>query len=191
MRFLLSLVSQCIDLTSRILQSRCRAGLGHLLMSNVSLFCVISLSMTSLRDSSHQGQCNKGLWWESFSSFILLNSSGDFENHVHVGCTQRERERKPNEDIVQQRRKMLEQLKNYQDGNGLTTPYLDEQNFKKEELETVGELSDVCSQIVLKCLCLSRIERLDILWYKLGRAVLRWTRVCVLSSFDILCSSNE
>ena len=33
-----------------------------------------------------------------------------------------------------------------------------------EELETVGELSKVCSQIVLKCLYVARIGRPDILW---------------------------
>ena len=42
----------------------------------------------------------------------------------------------------------------------------------KEENESVGELSTVCSQIVLKCLYLARIERPDILWSvnKLARA---------------------
>ena len=35
---------------------------------------------------------------------------------------------------------------------------------KKEELEAVGNLSNVCSQIVLKCLYLTRIGRLDILF---------------------------
>ena len=35
--------------------------------------------------------------------------------------------------------------------------------FRKEELGSVGELSQVCSQIVLKCLYLARIARLDIL----------------------------
>ena len=38
---------------------------------------------------------------------------------------------------------------------------LDDHQFKKEELESVGELSEVCSQIVLKCLYLARIGRLD------------------------------
>ena len=30
----------------------------------------------------------------------------------------------------------------------VSTPCLDDHNFKKEELETVGELSDECSQIL-------------------------------------------
>ena len=40
--------------------------------------------------------------------------------------------------------------------------FLDDQNFKKEELEMVRELSKICSQIVLKCLHLARIGRHDI-----------------------------
>ena len=41
-------------------------------------------------------------------------------------------------------------------------------------------MSNVCSQIVLKCLYLARIGRLDILWSvnKLVRAVRQWTRAC-------------
>ena len=34
----------------------------------------------------------------------------------------------------------------------VSTPCLDDHNFKREELETVGELSKVCSQNVFKCL---------------------------------------
>ena len=62
----------------------------------------------------------------------------------------------------------------------VSTLCLDDHNFKKEELETVGELSDVCSQKVLKCLYLARIGRLGILWSvnKLARAVTKWTRAC-------------
>ena len=57
---------------------------------------------------------------------------------------------------------------------------LDDHNFKEEELETVGELSVVCSQMVLKCLYLARIGRPDILWSvnKLALAVTRWARAC-------------
>ena len=54
---------------------------------------------------------------------------------------------------------------------------------RKKNLETVGEvgeLSKVCSQVVLKCLYLARIGRPDILWSvtKLARAVTKWTRAC-------------
>ena len=62
----------------------------------------------------------------------------------------------------------------------VATPCLDDHNFKKEEMETVGELSQVCSQIVLKCLYLARMGRPDILWSVniLEGAVTKWTRAC-------------
>ena len=43
-----------------------------------------------------------------------------------------------------------------------------------------GEVSEVCSHIVLKCLYLARIGRPDILWSvnKLTRSVTRWTQAC-------------
>ena len=41
----------------------------------------------------------------------------------------------------------------------VSTPCLDHHQFKEEELQSVGELSKVCSQIVLKCLYLARIGR--------------------------------
>ena len=51
---------------------------------------------------------------------------------------------------------------------------LDDHQIKKEELENKGELSEVCSHIVLKCLYLARIGRPDILWSvnKMARLVL-------------------
>ena len=59
-------------------------------------------------------------------------------------------------------------------------PCLDDNQFMQEELESVGELSEVCSQIVLKCLYLARIGRPDILWSvnKLARSVTKWTQAC-------------
>ena len=47
-------------------------------------------------------------------------------------------------------------------------------------MKSVGELSTVCSHIVLKCLYLARIGRPDILWSvnKLARAVTKWTKSC-------------
>ena len=46
----------------------------------------------------------------------------------------------------------------------VSTPCIDDHHFKEEELKSVEELSKICSQIVLKCLYLARIGRLDILW---------------------------
>ena len=46
--------------------------------------------------------------------------------------------------------------------------------------KSVGELSQVCSKIVLKCLYLARIGRPDILWSvnKLARSITKWTKAC-------------
>ena len=61
----------------------------------------------------------------------------------------------------------------------VSTPCIDDHHFKEEETKSVGELSHVCSQIVLKCLYLARIGRPDILWSvnKLARS-LKWTKAC-------------
>ena len=62
----------------------------------------------------------------------------------------------------------------------VATPWVDDHQFKEEENESVGELSTVCSQFVLKCLYLARIGRPDILRSvnKLARAVTKWTKAC-------------
>ena len=62
----------------------------------------------------------------------------------------------------------------------VSTPCIDDHQFKEEELKSVGELSKVCSQIVLKCLYLARVGRPDILWSvnKLARSITKWTRAC-------------
>ena len=41
----------------------------------------------------------------------------------------------------------------------VSTPCIDDHHFKEEETKSVGELSNTCSQIVLKCLYLARIGR--------------------------------
>ena len=62
----------------------------------------------------------------------------------------------------------------------VSTPCLDDHHFREEELKSVGELSKVCSQIVLKCLYLARIGRPDILWSvnTLARSITKWTKAC-------------
>ena len=59
-----------------------------------------------------------------------------------------------------------------------SSPCLDDHQFKEEEIGSVGELSKVCAQIVLKCLYLARIGRPDILWSvnEFARAITKWTR---------------
>ena len=62
----------------------------------------------------------------------------------------------------------------------VSTPCQDDQQFKEEEKGSVGELSKLCSQIVVKCLFLAYIGGPDFLWSvnKLARAVKKWTRAC-------------
>ena len=62
----------------------------------------------------------------------------------------------------------------------VSTPCIDDHHFKEEEMKSVGELSHVCSQIVLKCLYLARIGRPDILWSvnKLARSITKRTKAC-------------
>ena len=62
----------------------------------------------------------------------------------------------------------------------VSTPCNDDHHFKEEETKSVGELSKVCSQIVLKRLYLARIGRPDILLSvnKLARSITKWTKAC-------------
>ena len=62
----------------------------------------------------------------------------------------------------------------------VSTPCIDDRHFKEEELKSMGELSKVCSQIVLKCFFLARIGRLDIIWSvnKLARSITKRTKAC-------------
>ena len=62
----------------------------------------------------------------------------------------------------------------------VSTPCINDHHFKEEEMKSVGELSQVCSQIVLKCLYLERIGKPDILWTvrKLARSITKCTKAC-------------
>ena len=64
--------------------------------------------------------------------------------------------------------------------NKTTQQLHNDHHFKEEEMKTVGELSQVCSQIVLKYLYLARIGRPDILFSvnKLARSITKWTKAC-------------
>ena len=52
--------------------------------------------------------------------------------------------------------------------------------LQRRRMKSVGELTQVCSKIVLKCSNLARIGRLDILWSvnKLARSITKWTKAC-------------
>ena len=59
-----------------------------------------------------------------------------------------------------------------------STPCVNDHHLKEEDLKSVGELSKVCSQIVLKCFFLARIGRPDIPWSvnKFARSITKWTK---------------
>ena len=90
--------------------------------------------------------------------------SNDMEGHARK-CVERYRELAT---------KKVEQL------HKVSSPCLDDHQFKQEELESVGELTEVWLQTVLKCLYLARFGRPDILWSvnKLARSVTKWVHVC-------------
>ena len=104
------------------------------------------------------------------SYFILRNLAQTFPHGLMIW---KGMQRNVWSDIANWRTEQTQQL--YK----VATPCLDDHQFE-EEMRSVGELSVVCSQIVLKCLYLARIGRPDILWSvnKLERAVTKWTRVC-------------
>ena len=134
--------------------------------------------------------------WKVLNKEVALGEPTSFLDHVYLGCTQRQCE--ISKDIVDSYRTMFESRtsagraeKNYHSLkifvflHGLmiwklykiSTPCIDDHHFKEEEMKSVGELSQVCSQIVLKCLYLARIGRPDILWSvnKLARST-KWMR---------------
>ena len=79
---------------------------------------------------------------------------------------------------TQQDRATIQSLKSLQLYT-VSHPCSDDHRFKQEELESVGELPEVCSHF-LKFLHMARIGRLDILssLNKLARSVTRWTEAC-------------
>ena len=68
----------------------------------------------------------------------------------------------------------------------VSTPCIDDHQFKEEEMGPVGELSKVCVQTVLKWLLLARVGRPDILW-----SVIKLVRAVTKSAFDLLHSSHR
>ena len=71
---------------------------------------------------------------------------------------------------------------------------MDDHQFKEEEIESVRELSTVCSSIVLKYLFLARIGRPDILCSvnKLARAITQMDKILrqTFSATDLVHSSH-
>ena len=59
----------------------------------------------------------------------------------------------------------------------METQSFDDHHFSLEDQEVVGELAPVWAYIVLKCLYLARMGRLEMLWtvHSLARAVIKRT----------------
>ena len=71
-------------------------------------------------------------------------------------------------------------IKTTQQLHKVSTSCMNDHHFKEEKLKSVGGLSKVCSQIVLKCLYWARVGRPDILQSvtKLARSITKWTKAC-------------
>ena len=104
----------------------------------------------------------------------LLSSGRLDENISPRSCNMEDHAEKCVERYCELVNKTTQQL------HKVVTPCLDDHQFKEEELGSFGELSKVCSQIVLKCLYLARMGGPDIQWSvnKLARAVTKRTRAC-------------
>ena len=95
--------------------------------------------------------------WKKLMKIDDLGEPTSFLDHVYLGCTQRENQKK---QLLKNIRKcsnhkfLLEQLMLRDIANWRTrrqqlyevsTPCLDDDNFEEEESETVGDVSKVCS----------------------------------------------
>ena len=109
--------------------------------------------------------------WKILNKEVDLGEPTSFD-HVYLRCTQRQCA--ISKDIVDNYRTMFESRisavrteklanKTTQQLSKVSTPCIDDHHFK-EEMKSVGELTQVCSQIVLRCLYLVRSGRTDILW---------------------------
>ena len=147
--------------------------------------------------------------WKVLNKEVDLGEPTSFLDHVHLGCTQRqcqiskdivdyyrtmfesrisagEAEKLPfpqnlrisslSYEMAGRAKKCVERSCELEN----KTTRIDDHHFKEEEMKSVGELSQVCSQIVLKCLYLARIGRPDILWSVnfLARSITKWTKAC-------------
>ena len=147
--------------------------------------------------------------WKLLNKEVDLGEPTSFLDHVYLGCTQRQCEISKDivdnnrtmfesrisaervdklpwsYDMAGHAKKCVERYcelanKTTQQLYKVSTPCIDDHHFKEEETKSVGELSQVCSQIVLKCSYLARIGRPDILWSvnKLARSITKWTMSC-------------
>ena len=106
---------------------------------------------------------------------------GQLQNHVRIANfrgSQKLRISSWSYDMEEHAKKCVERYcelanKTTQQLYKVSTLCIDVHHFKEEKMKSFGEMSQVCSQLVLKCLYLARIGRPDILWSvnKLARSV--------------------
>ena len=114
-----------------------------------------------------------------------------FESRISAGATEKlpdSEKRRANAtawsyDTEEHERKCVERHcalanENIEQFYKVSTPCIDDHQLKKEEWDTVEELSEVCSQVALRFLYLARSGRPDILCFvnQLARTVMKWTR---------------
>ena len=151
---------------------------------------------TSFLDHVHLGctqrQCE-------ISKYIVDNYRTTFESKISAGateklpCSENLRISSWSHDMEGHAKKCVERCcelanKTTQQLYKVSTPCIDDHHSKEEELKSVGELSKVCSQIVLQCLYLARIGRPYILWSvnKLARSITKWTKACDIRSSRLI-----
>ena len=141
--------------------------------------------------------------WKVLNQEVDLGEPTSFLDYVYLGCTQRQCE--ISKDIVDNYRTMFESgisavrtekttipskkcverycelaNKSTQQLYKVSSPCIDVHHFNEEEMKSVGELTQVCSQNFVKCLYLARIGRPDILWSvnKFALSITKWTKAC-------------
>ena len=128
--------------------------------------------------------------WKVLNKEVDLGEPTSFLDHENLGCTQRQCQ--ICKDTVDNYRTMFElrisaggvEKLPFTQNLRISSWSCDMEGHAKKcvyfLLASVGDLSTVCPQSVLKCVYLARIGRPDILWSvnKLARAVTKWTRAC-------------
>ena len=181
---------QNIDLMWKVLNKEVDLGEPTSFFDHVYLGCTqrqyeISKDIVDNYRTMFESRISAG-WTEKLpysENFRISSWSYDMEGHAKK-CVER---------YCELANKTTQQLYN------VSTPCIDDHHFEEEELKSVGELSQVCSQIVLKFLCLARIGRPDILWSanKLARSITKWTKACdkrlnrLISCIQHTCEYNN
>ena len=147
---------------------------------------------------------NLNRMWDVLMGQVDLGEPTCLLDRENLGCTQREG--KPNLKILHEKQRLARifDLRRYcqtinclameglakkmcgkilrigkqESGATLHALCMDDHQFKDEELDAVGELSKVCSKIVMKCLYSARIGGPEIFWSvnDLARAFTNWNK---------------